>query len=65
MSVHRSNKVKNLLRELDIPYVFNIPYSPDLNPIEFVFSKQKGAYRKYRTDAFINGYKFVPHEAIR
>ena len=41
LSTHTSNKSKDAMRSLGIRYLWNLPYSPDLNPIESVFSKVK------------------------
>ena len=29
-------------------FIFNVPYSPEYNPIEFVFSKVKNSFRRIR-----------------
>ena len=41
LSAHTSNKSKDAMKELDFRYIYNVAYSPDFNPIEFVFSKIK------------------------
>ena len=41
LSAHTSNKSKDAMRELGFRYIYNVAYSPDFNPIEFVFSKVK------------------------
>jgi len=41
LSVHRSNAIKERMDELSIAYVFSPIYSPDLNPVEYVFSMAK------------------------
>jgi transposase len=33
--IHIAKKFRALAQELDIHLIYNIPYSPDLNPIEF------------------------------
>ncbi len=39
LSSHKSNRVLELLRAQGNDIIFLPPYSPDLNPIEMVFSK--------------------------
>ena len=41
LSVHRSNAVKERMDELSIAYIYSPIYSPDYNPIEYVFSIAK------------------------
>ena len=43
---HTSNKAKQHAKMLDIEMIFNVPYSPEYNPIEHVFSKVKRIYKK-------------------
>ena len=38
---HKSRKVKAMAERLDITFVFLPPYSPDLNPIEFIWKSIK------------------------
>jgi transposase len=38
LAVHHSREVVNRMDELGFEYVYTPAYSPDLNPIEFVFS---------------------------
>ena len=39
--VHTSKKSKAAMSRLGFRYIFNVPYTPDYNPIESVFSKVK------------------------
>ena len=41
LSVHKTKEVKALMDDLDIVPVWAPTYSPDYNPIEFIFSKLK------------------------
>ena len=43
---HKGSRVRQLLRKAGIKLFFLPPYSPDLNPIEQVFSKLKRLLRK-------------------
>lgn len=43
--VNRSNIVKNYVEEKNINLLFNVPYSPETNPIEIVFTKVKNIVR--------------------
>lgn len=46
LSSHKSDKAKNILKEIGAWFLFLPPYSPDLNPIEMAFSKLKAHLRK-------------------
>ena len=41
LTVHRSLEVRNRMDELSIGYIFSPIYSPDYNPVEYVFSIAK------------------------
>ena len=41
LSVHVSKEMKERMDELSIAYVYSPIYSPDLNPVEYVFSMVK------------------------
>ncbi len=45
--IHLAKKVRALSQELDIHLIYNIPYSPDLNPIEFGWKDFKREISKY------------------
>jgi transposase len=47
-SVHKSKVVIDALSENGINYLFLPPYSPDLNPIELMWSKVKNKMRKIK-----------------
>ena len=55
LSVHRSNLVRDFMMKNDIAWLFNVPYSPDTNPIENVFSIVKKRFKQLRTNQIING----------
>jgi transposase len=46
LSVHKSKRVKRLIEEAGAALLLLPPYSPDMNPIEEVFSKLKATLRK-------------------
>ena len=48
LSVHRSKVVLGRIEELGFEHVFTPAYSPDLNPIELVFSQFKGQLKRER-----------------
>lgn len=47
-SVHKSKKVIETLKMLNIRYLFLPPYSPDFKPIELLWSKMKTILRKLK-----------------
>lgn len=44
--IHHSKIVVNYLTENNIKFIYNVPYSPEYNPIEFMFSKVKTNIKK-------------------
>ena len=51
LRVHHSNAVKDRMDELGFEYIFTPAYSPDLNPIESVFSQFKNQLKRERFKA--------------
>ncbi len=45
--IHIAKKFRALAQEIDIHLIYNIPYSPDLNPIEFGWKDFKRDISKY------------------
>jgi transposase len=45
-SVHHSKIVTKFLRDLSITAIFNVPYSPEYNPIERVWAIVKNQYKR-------------------
>ena len=41
LSAHTSKKSKDAMKTLGFRFIYNVAYSPNWNPIEFVFSKIK------------------------
>ena len=52
MKSHHAKIMKALLDERKIAYLYLPPYSPDLNPIEKLWSKLKSILRKLKVRAF-------------
>jgi transposase len=52
LSSHKSKNVRDAIRSVGAHRLFLPPYSPDLNPIEQVFSKLKALLRKARARTF-------------
>ena len=63
LSVHKSEVSKDKMAELKIDYIFNVPYSPDWNPIEFCFAKIKRKFRSLRGMKMC-GLKNESHEQL-
>ena len=57
LAVHHSKQVAEEAAKLDFDLIFTPPYSPDLNSIEFVFSKVKNLFRRLKTESVVNGKK--------
>ena len=64
LSVHKSRVVSRVYEELDMKPVYNIPYSPEFNPIEAVFSQVKAVYRRERLHYLVNQIPFNQEDAI-
>ena len=41
LSCHTSDKSKKAMRDMGFRYVYNLPYCPEFNPIDFVFAQVK------------------------
>ena len=48
LAAHKSDKSKVEMARLGFRCIFNVPYSPEYNPIEFIFSKVKSKFRNLR-----------------
>ena len=64
LSVHRSRAIRERLDELGIAYIFNPPYSPEFNGIEFVFSIFKNRIKRERLKAIQLGRKMNLNKEI-
>ena len=58
LNVHRGKDVKPKYTEHDITPIYNIGYSPELNPIEAVFSQVKRVFVRERLRSLVNGEVF-------
>ncbi len=47
-SIHKSNKIKELIEEAEYRLIFLPPYSPDLNPIENYWVVMKNQIKKIK-----------------
>ncbi len=54
MGAHRDKDVKLLYPKLDMKPIMNVPYSPQFNPIESVFSQIKVTFCRARLNALVN-----------
>ena len=54
LSVHRSQEIRDRMDELSIAYIYSPIYSPDYNPIEYVFSMAKRQIKMERLKAIMN-----------
>ena len=61
--VHHSKKVAEFIKANKIEFIFNVPYGPEFNPIERVWSKIKLAFKKVRMDTILE-HKRPPLEKI-
>ena len=64
MKSHHAKAVKELLDSSGIRYIYLPPYSPDLNPIEKLWSKVKALLRKFKArtlDALPNAIQYAFH----
>ena len=65
LTVHKTRVVVEFMDENEISYIYNVPYSPDYNPIESVFSKVKKYYGMRKLNAFANERMFERNKEIR
>ena len=63
LSAHTSDRSKQAMRERGFRYIYNVPYSPDYNPIEFFFSMVKRNFRVLRAKK-LTGQIQDSHDAL-
>ena len=62
-TVHHSKVVKKFTEDHDIKMIYNLPYSPQYNPIEIVWSLVKNKYKREKLDLLLQGRK-IKHEIL-
>jgi len=65
LSVHRSIEIRERMDELGITYIFSPIYSPDLNPVEYVFSMVKKQIKAERLNAIVNEKEIDLYSVIK
>ena len=69
LTTHTSKKTKKTMQELHIKALFNLSYSPDLNPIESTFSKVKQKFKVLRiqklTGQISDSYETIINKAVK
>ena len=53
LSAHTCDKSKKAMREANFRYIFNIPYEPKWNSIEYIFSIVKRNFKNLRAKKFM------------
>lgn len=64
LRVHHTKVVKEFCKERDIMIIFNVPYYPDGNPIETIFSKVKGLFKSMKAQEVVKGLKTPTHVLV-
>jgi transposase len=54
LTIHKMNIVKYVYEKLNIMPILNIPYCPEFNPIESVFSQVKRVFKAERLKKLAN-----------
>ena len=54
LAVHKTKEVKIMYSKLNLVPIYNVAYSPALNPIESVFSKVKAIFNNSRLNHLVN-----------
>ena len=65
LAVHKTTLVKRVCEKLKIVPIFNVPYQPDLNPIESCFSQVKRYYGNQRLQRIVNNLPFERNQVIK
>ena len=65
LSAHKSDKSKEEVARLGFRLIFNVPYSPEYNPIEFDFSKVKQKFRTLRARKMAGVIQDGHHAMVR
>ena len=64
LNVHRSKRAKAFMEENDVRAIYNVPYSPEYNPIEVYFGHIKRPYRQMKLEKMVNKEKFDARKLI-
>ena len=54
LPLHKANLVQALYPTLDMMPLWNVPWSPEFNPVEAVFSKVKAVFNRKRLGCLVN-----------
>ena len=69
LSAHTSKKSLAEMKRLNISHVFNVPYSPQYNPIELSFAKVKQKFKTYRLQKLLgqrqDDYRALVAKAVK
>ena len=65
LNIHKTQDNRRLYEELNIEVIWNVPYSPEYNPIENLFSVVKAYYKKKRLNLIANSKPVVERALIR
>lgn len=57
LAVHRNEGVRSEMKKLKITPIYNAPYSPEYNPIEYTFNQVKKYFKNLKTNDIVNGTK--------
>lgn len=64
LRAHHSFAARDAMARLGILPIFNLPYSPQFNGIEAVFSILKGTYKRLLLKRIIRGQRLLPRQLI-
>ena len=65
LPAHRSRDVMTYLKNNNVQYIFNVPYSPQFNPIESVFGKVKPLFKRRKLQALQSSGRYDQDREIR
>ena len=52
-SIHHDDEIVNMIEDTGAKVIYSAPFSPDLNPIEYMFAQYKKALKKYVYNAYV------------
>ena len=64
LNVHRSKQATKLMADLNIPVVWNAPYSPQFNAVEYIIGVIKQNYKKNKLNKILNGTNETERELL-